>query len=198
MLALIMAGGAGSRLNMGEKPMVTICGRPMISYVIDAFLLAEFDVVVVLTPQTPFTRNWCHVQGIDFLTATGSGYVEDIIETVLELEESEPLFTSVADIPCLQAPILHTILSEYQKSRKEACSTWVPWYLRGHQGEMGGYEETVDGVRARAAGVNILTGAHIGKSQDELRLLIPDSNLAYNINTREDLSAVQRILCGRE
>ena len=40
MHALIMAGGSGSRLNLGEKPLILIGGRPMISYVIDAFLSA--------------------------------------------------------------------------------------------------------------------------------------------------------------
>ena len=37
MLALILAGGEGARLGMGEKPLVTICGRPMVGYVIEAF-----------------------------------------------------------------------------------------------------------------------------------------------------------------
>lgn len=37
MFALIMAGGAGSRLGLGEKPVVDVCGRPMIRYVLDAF-----------------------------------------------------------------------------------------------------------------------------------------------------------------
>jgi adenosylcobinamide-phosphate guanylyltransferase len=27
-----MAGGEGRRINLGEKPLVLICGRPMIAY----------------------------------------------------------------------------------------------------------------------------------------------------------------------
>ena len=34
MRALIMAGGAGSRLNLGEKPLILINNQPMIGYII--------------------------------------------------------------------------------------------------------------------------------------------------------------------
>lgn len=37
MYALILAGGSGTRLNLGEKPLVTLNGKPIIEYVIKAF-----------------------------------------------------------------------------------------------------------------------------------------------------------------
>ncbi len=70
MLALIMAGGAGIRLNLGEKPLILINKKPMLSYVIDRFEEAGCEPVVVTSPKTPMTRNWCGIQGIahqDFL-----------------------------------------------------------------------------------------------------------------------------------
>lgn len=73
MLALIMAGGQGSRLRMGEKPLVTICGRPMLSYVIDAFESAGHEVIVVASHRTPYTRNWCRARGLLFMRRKGSG-----------------------------------------------------------------------------------------------------------------------------
>ncbi|MFW5638702.1 MAG: NTP transferase domain-containing protein, partial [Methanoculleus sp.] len=78
MLALIMAGGKGSRLRMGEKPLVTICARPMLSYVIDAFEAAGHEVVVVASHRTPYTKNWCRARGVTLYEAEGLGYVEDI------------------------------------------------------------------------------------------------------------------------
>jgi len=89
MLALIMAGGEGSRLGMGEKPLVNICGRPMVSYVIDAFLAADHEVVVVASHRTPFTKNWCRAQGLTIYDAKGLGYVEDINAAAADLEEEE-------------------------------------------------------------------------------------------------------------
>jgi hypothetical protein len=78
MLAVIMAGGKGSRLNLGEKPLVTIAGRPMISYVIRAFEMYGCHIVVVASDKTPMTQNWCRVSGIDLFCAKGNGYVEDM------------------------------------------------------------------------------------------------------------------------
>ena len=57
MRALIMAGGAGSRLNLGEKPLILINNRPMLGYVTDAFLLAGCNVVVATLARIPMTRN---------------------------------------------------------------------------------------------------------------------------------------------
>lgn len=83
MLALILAGGEGSRLGMGEKPLVTICGRPMIAYIIDAFTAAGLDVVVVGSPRTPMTLNYLRAQGVKFYQGAGQGYIEDIGKSVV-------------------------------------------------------------------------------------------------------------------
>ncbi len=109
MRALIMAGGAGSRLNLGEKPLVTCGGRPMISYVVDAFYDAGYEPFVAVTNHTPMTQNWCRIHDIDFCMAQGKGYIEDMVEVVTAFEETLPLFISVSDIPCITPQILRTI-----------------------------------------------------------------------------------------
>ena len=53
MRALIMAGGAGSRLNLGEKPLILINNRPMIGYVTDAFLLPGAKWLLPPRPKLP-------------------------------------------------------------------------------------------------------------------------------------------------
>jgi len=107
MLALIMAGGKGSRLRMGEKPLVTICARPMLSYVIDAFEAAGHEVVVVASHRTPYTKNWCRARGVTLYEAEGLGYVEDIQAAAGDLgEEGIPFFTCVSDLPCLVPDII--------------------------------------------------------------------------------------------
>ena len=92
MRALIMAGGAGSRLNLGEKPLITLCGRPMIEYITDAFTAAGFEPVVAASMKTPMTVNWCRARGIAICKAEGKGYVEDMVESVLGLEEQRTTF----------------------------------------------------------------------------------------------------------
>jgi adenosylcobinamide-phosphate guanylyltransferase len=187
MRALIMAGGAGSRLNLGEKPLVICGGRPMISYVIDAFREAGYEPVVAVTSRTPMTKNWCRAHDIDFCMAQGKGYIDDMVEVVTTLEETFPLFISVSDIPCITPIILRTIHERYVDSGKDACSTWVPASLMHiNTGEEVCHEQ-IDNIMACPVGVNILQGDRIKDPQDELQLLLSDPRLAMNVNTRADL-----------
>ncbi|MDD1715224.1 MAG: NTP transferase domain-containing protein [Methanoregulaceae archaeon] len=190
MLALILAGGSGSRLDLGEKPLVTIRGEPMVGHVIRAFLSGGYEPVVILSDRTPFTRNWCRAHNIEYLVASGTGYVPDIAEAVSVLDEEGSFFTCVADLPCITPRIIGEVEDRYRKSGKEACSVWVPQSIGGRDI----YADEVEGVMACPAGLNILRGDAIDRPQEELRLLIRDRRLAFNINTREELAAVKSLL----
>jgi adenosylcobinamide-phosphate guanylyltransferase len=187
MHALIMAGGSGSRINLGEKPLISICGRPMIAYVIDAFITAGLEPVVAASQKTPMTMNWCRAQGIDAIKAEGRGYINDMVEAVQTLDERQRLFVGVSDIPCITAEIIIKIADSYHFSRKDACSTWVPAHVFHSLRCSVPYQQLVNGVDACPAGVNILRGDLIAQPQDELQVLINEPRLALNVNTREDL-----------
>jgi len=194
MYALIMAGGSGSRLNRGEKPLISICGRPMISYVIDAFCAGGFDPVVAASSKTPMTMNWCRAQGIAFCKAEGRGYIEDMISAVENLDEQRPLFVSVSDIPCITAHVIRQIADTYHMSGKDACSAWVPAdLLQSCKGEIS-YKEKINGIEACPAGINILRGDLILQPQEELQILLRDPGLALNVNTRADLAKAEEYI----
>ena len=194
MHALIMAGGSGSRLNLGEKPLIPIRGRPMIAYVIDAFCAGGFDPVVAASPKTPMTINWCRAHGIAFCKAEGRGYIEDMISAVETLDEQHPLFICVSDIPFITAKIIRQIADSYHTSGKDACSTWVPSDLvHSCRGSIP-YWEQVNGIEACPAGVNILRGDLISQRQDELQVLLSEPGLALNVNTRADLAKAEAFI----
>jgi adenosylcobinamide-phosphate guanylyltransferase len=194
MLALIMAGGSGSRLNLGEKPLIPIQGRPMIAYVIDAFCAGGFDPVVAASPNTPMTMNWCRAHGIAFCKSEGRGYVEDMISAVEILDERHPLFVCVSDIPCLTAKVIRQIAEVYHMSGKDACSAWVPADLfHSCRGSIS-YREKVNGIEACPAGINILRGDLISQQQEELQVLLSEPGLALNVNTRDDLAKAEEFI----
>lgn len=181
---------------MGEKPLVTICGRPMLSYVIDAFAACGHEVIVVASHKTPFTKNWCQAHGIGLYQAEGLGYIEDINAAAEDLEEDgTPFFTCVSDLPCLAPDIVAGVEEAWRRAGTPACSTWVPRDLCEEHGCRTRYAEIVDGVPACPAGINILTAGGSGAAQDELQLLLHDRRLAFNVNTREELALVQEYLC---
>ncbi|MFZ1898847.1 NTP transferase domain-containing protein [Methanoregula sp.] len=194
MRALIMAGGAGSRLNLGEKPLILINNQPMIRYIIDAFGSAGCKVVVATSPKTPMTRNWCRANGLDVYDAGGADYIPDMVETVRALEEKHPLFVSVSDIPCIDADIISTIYNAYRESGKDACSTWIPSKtVTSCRGGMT-YRTKIRDIEACPTGLNILRGDRIAEIQDELQLVLDDPRLAINVNTRADFSAAGEFL----
>jgi adenosylcobinamide-phosphate guanylyltransferase len=194
MLALIMAGGEGRRLNFGEKPLISLAGRPMVSWVIDAFREAGCDPVIVASSRTPITINWCRVQGIEYCTTGGMGYIEDMIEAVRILEVDGPLFVSVSDIPCVNTKIIATIEAAYHSAGKDACSTWIPSVLVKSSRNGMPYREQIQGTEACPAGINVLRGDHIAEPQEELQLLLNEPRLAINVNTRADRDEAELFL----
>ena len=61
-----MAGGRGSRLKMGEKPLVKLFGRPLIDYVALALEDSSVDrIFVSATENVPQTREWAIKRGLD-------------------------------------------------------------------------------------------------------------------------------------
>jgi adenosylcobinamide-phosphate guanylyltransferase len=194
MRSLIMAGGAGTRLNRGEKPLLSIHGRPMIAYVIDAFRNFGCPVVVATSPRTPMTQNWCRANGIDLCQSTGVDFIRDMVEAVQALDERRPLFVSVSDLPCLDAGSIAAVHDAYGRSGRNACSTWVPVTLvRSCRGGTTCIE-TIDAIDACPVGLNILRGDRIGREQDELRLVLADPRFAINVNTLVDRDAAETFL----
>jgi len=194
MHALIMAGGVGSRLERGEKPLILVRGKPMIAYVLDAFSTAGIIPVVAASSKTPMTINWCRAQGIAFCKTEGKGYVEDMIGAVQALDIQHPLFICVADIPCITTQIVCLIADSYYKSGKDACSVWVPATLvHACRGGMP-YREQVCGVEACPVGINILRGDLIEQPQEELQVLLSEPCLSLNVNTPNDLARAEDFL----
>jgi adenosylcobinamide-phosphate guanylyltransferase len=194
MHALIMAGGEGSRLESGEKPLILVHGKPMIAYVINAFSAAGIVPVVAASPKTPMTINWCRAQGIAFCKTEGKGYVEDMISAVKTLDDEQPLFVCVADIPCITTRIINHIIETYFGSGKDACSIWVPATLvHACRGAMP-YREQVCGVEACPVGINILRGDLIEQPQEELQVLLSEPCLSFNVNTPADLARAENFL----
>ena len=189
-----MAGGAGSRLGRGEKPLTLVCDRPMISYIIDAFRAAGCEPVIAVSQKTPMTSNWCRAHNTAVVQTGGHGYVEDMIMAVRHLDEERPLFISVADIPCINPGIITTIEKAYHTCRKDALSSWVPaarvFTCRGGMP----YHQTINGIDSCPAGINILRGGAVGQEQEEYALLLDDPRLALNINTPEDLARTETFL----
>jgi adenosylcobinamide-phosphate guanylyltransferase len=194
MLALIMAGGKGTRLGMGEKPLVRILDRPMIDYIVQAFEGAGHEAVIALSDNVPMTKNWCRVNGIEYYCAGGLGYVEDLIEFTTETDERSAFLTCASDIPGITDRTVNEICMKYSESGKDSCSVWIPEELVRKINFSCSYRENINGVKACPTGLNIVKGSLINEEQDELKVISDDISLGYNINTPGELLLFENYL----
>ncbi len=200
--AIIMAGGFGSRLGMGEKPMVDLLGKPLISYVIDALEKTPEvgKVYVAVSPATPVTSTVITERyngRVGIIDTHGGNYVADMVQAVKDTGILEPVLIMMADIPLLNPKLLGHIIKEYKECGTPAMSVFSPiWVCKG----LGIRPDTVfnwEGKLIVPAGVNILDGKDVENEQVYVSLVMDDMELALNVNTVSDLERCKELLLER-
>jgi len=194
MYALIMAGGRATRLGNGEKAITRIRDRALLDYILDAVQGADINPIVITSLYTPYTSNYCRGQAIEWLCTSGKGYIEDLCEAVILLDLKEPLFTICADLPGITSEHILQVKNRYYESSCDALSVWVPISVFNLNGQSIPDNEWRNNSDEIPVGLNIIRGDLIEKEQIEERLIINDSRLALNINTRHDLDIAEKIL----
>lgn len=197
--AIVMAGGLGKRLGMGEKPCIEVLGKPLISYVVDALENAEnIDrIFVAVSPATPNTESVVlnHYDGrIKVIQTAGGNYVRDMVYAVENAGIDEPVLIIMSDLPLIRPDLIDSIIDKYKKCGKPAMSVHVPISVCK---DLGVRPDTVfnrNGNLIVPTGVNILDGKDIHNEQEDLNLILNDLELALNINTVEDLKQCKKLL----
>lgn len=197
--AVVMAGGLGTRLGMGEKPCIDLLGRPLISYVIDALDKAENigRIFVAVSPATPNTEKAVldlYDGHVKVIMTPGGNYVGDMIYAVETAGIKEPVLIIMSDLPVITPQLLDSIVEDYEKCGKPAMSVFVPISVPR---ELGIRPDTVfnkDGKLIVPTGVNVLDGKNIHEEQESFDLVLKDPELALNVNTVDDLKRCREVL----
>ena len=195
--ALVMAGGRGSRLKMGEKPLVSLFGRPLIDYVVLALEESLVDRIFISTTENvPSTRKWAEERDLYVLETGSYGYVPDMIEAVIKSGVKEPIMVIMADLPLVTPEIIDQIIEVYNERREPALSTHTPLSLHSRLGRRPDSLFNYRGQLIVPAGINVLSGAEIDKEQEDLHLILERMELAVNVNVPEDLMLCEKIMQG--
>ena len=119
--ALVMAGGRGSRLKMGEKPLVTLFGRPLIDYVTAALRGSQVQrILVATTDNVPKTRLWAESRELEVVETAGRGFVADMVSAVLAAGITDPVMIVMADLPLVTADLIDDIVDIYEQRPEPA------------------------------------------------------------------------------
>ena len=200
-----MCGGRGTRLGgEREKPLVRVCGTPMIDGVLDALDASGVEAVhAVTSPDAPETR--AHVadrEGVAVVDAPGDGYVADLSRALSTV--GRPAVTVAADLPLLPAEAVDRAVDaactggdgrvdEAEAAPPRSVTVCVPTALKRRLGASVDAAFERDGAELAPTGLNVVGPAD---RDAETTLTTYDARLAVNVNRPSDLE-LAAALCER-
>jgi adenosylcobinamide-phosphate guanylyltransferase len=196
--ALIMAGGRGSRMNsLEEKPLVDICGKPAIEYVLDALKCASKvdNIYVAVTERTPLTVKYVKDCNCASVITPGNNYVSDMgfAAQVLKLEK---FLAIAADLPLVTGEIVDSIISRYECCGKPALTVAVPLETKKRLGMSVEYSFKMGKKIVVPTGINVIDGSKRYGDEwlDQDIFLLDKLELAVNVNTPQELQIAKTLL----
>ncbi len=122
--AIIMAGGRGSRAGHIEKPLLKICGKPIIQRVIETVRAVGCDVYVSASLSCLETVKWCIMNRIKLILTKGFDYIHDLNYIVKLL--GTPLLVLPADMPFLTPSLLDEFIDRAMKAEADVVTLSIP------------------------------------------------------------------------
>lgn len=196
--ALIMAGGKGTRMkSKEEKPLVQVCGRPVIQYVLAALKDSKKigRIIVATTTSTPNTTILMKRYGVEVIETPGKDYVSDMGWVVQKLKLG--VFLAIAaDLPLVKAETIDSIVERYEKCGKPALTVAVPLKTKTKLGMCIEYSFEEQGQTVVPVGINVVDGSKRYGDEwlDQDIYLVNSQELAVNINTIEELQLAEKIV----
>ena len=200
-----MAGGVGSRFFTngwsGEKPMVKLRGMPLIDYMIDTLKRSASieRIFVVTSPSVPETQEYLAArEDVEVIPAPGLGYVGDMVHGMQAADIRAPALVVMSDLPLVTPELIDRVVSTYNQREEPALSVHTPLYVCTKLGQRPTAVFNRDGELIVPCGINILDGSLINEEQPDFNLILPDTEVALNVNTVQDLKRCEQLLLDKD
>jgi adenosylcobinamide-phosphate guanylyltransferase len=193
-----MAGGKGTRMRISqEKPLIQVCGKPVIEYVLEALKNSKkIDTIIVATSSsTPKTTQLMKQIGIKVIETPGKDYVSDMGYAVQTLKLG--VFLAIAaDLPLVKGEMIDSIVDRYEHCGKPALTVAVPLETKAKLGMCIEYSFKTDDKDVVPVGINVINGhkRYGDEWLDQDICLLNREELAVNINTVSELQLAERLL----
>lgn len=197
-VGLIMAGGKGSRIRSSvEKPLLAVGGVPMIQRVINALHDSPsiFKIFAAVSPYTPKTKEYLlDIDGVLIIDTPGLGYHEDLKDAIKKISKEVILVVS-SDLPLLSRDVVDGVIAEFHRRKKPSMAVMARLSSFLRCGISPDFILEIDGEKLVPCGINLIDGKMIDEQYIEESILVMEDPLPLiNVNTREDLITVQKIL----
>ena len=196
--ALVMAGGKGTRMRIPqEKPLIKVCGKPVIEYVLDALKNSKKidSIVVAVSSYTPKTAKFLSQFPVKVVETPGKDYVSDMGYAAQKLKLGV-FFAVAADLPLITGDVLDRIVECYEGCGKPALTVAVSLETKTKLGMCLAYSFKLDDKDVVPVGINVIDGhkRYGDEWLDQEICLLDRDELAVNINTVEELHLAECLL----
>ena len=187
MIGLVMAGGKGTRMNLGDEKLLLEYKKPIILQVIDSLKNSNcFSKIITITsPNSPKTKKLLQEKNIETFDTLGIGYVEDL-NSILKIIDDDVLVVS-GDLPLLDAEIIEKIVNYYDP-QKIWISILVTNKFLTSIGINSKFSITFSNQLCHYTGISLINSKKINELEniDENYIVIDDKRIGFNLNTKED------------
>jgi molybdopterin-guanine dinucleotide biosynthesis protein A len=188
-IGVILAGGVGRRIG-GDKAIVELCGRPLISYPLAAMGSVTADLAVVAKSDTRLPP----LAGISvWIEPDEPRHPVVGLVHALERASGRPVLVCAADMPLITAMALQS-LADADTGAAPAVIATGPG---GVQPQLGRYEPAALAALAPAAAEGRRPLRETVAALGPALLEVPELVL-FNVNTAEDLARAEERLQGSE
>ena len=187
MIALVMAGGKGTRMDSKDEKLLLKYIHPTILHVVFALQKSKcFSKIIAATsPNSPKTKEMLDNANIETIETSGGGYAEDLNQILNSLNDD--VLVVSGDLPLLDEEMVSKVVDLHNPN-----SLWLTFLVTKdfmHSlGLKSDYSVTFQNKECYYTGVSIVNAKEITnfESVEEIYRILNDKRIAFNLNTKED------------
>jgi len=187
MIALVMAGGKGTRMKLNDEKLLLRYKKPVILHVIDSLKNSNcFSKILSITScNSPKTKKLLEENNVETFDTPGIGYVEDL-NLALQTFRDEFLVVS-GDLPLLDKEIIQKI-TNYYNPQKSWTSILVTNKFLTILGLESNYSVNFNDQICHYTGISLINAEKITSLESlvENYIVLDDKRVAFNLNSKQD------------
>ena len=187
MIAIVMAGGKGSRMKSSDEKLLLQYKKPIILHVAEALSNSDCfsEIKFITSPNSPKTKKLLLENNYEIIDSTGQGYVEDLNNILQSIDDS--VFVTSADLPLLDKMIIKKITSFYDEKHLWTSILITENFLQ-NLGISSNFEINFENKLCNYSGISLINSKKISNLDNikENFVIIDDKRIGFNVNTKED------------
>lgn len=189
MIALVMAGGKGSRMDSKEEKLLLQYQKPVVLHVIDALRKSGcFSTIVAATSgNAPKTRTVLLEYGMEIIDTSGADYVSDLNFVLSQLDDTVMVVSG--DLPLLDADVVQKMISQHKESAWQSFVVTKDFLTS--QGIAAEFSVMCNGLECYYTGISLVNPKMIMPQVNETCTVFDDKRIAMNLNTKYDYSLLK-------